>query len=272
MDSPDPRDSAGDSRFIPGIYNYCDRWCERCPFASRCRTYADSEQLQRHALGQHDTESRADWDQLDAAFREAQEMVGETFADEDVELDQAELDEFIQQENRKREDVRNHPLSRAADRYADMLSAWFEARPTLFEEETGQLKSEFLPAAGDDAALVDAALLTDAVEVVRWYQFFICAKLMRALHSDDELAEEYDFPKDSDGSAKAALLAMDRSIGAWGVLREHLRNEGDSILDLLAHLVRLRRHAERVFPDARAFVRPGFDEPFPPARSEREGG
>ena len=20
---------AGDERFIPGIYNYCDRWCER---------------------------------------------------------------------------------------------------------------------------------------------------------------------------------------------------------------------------------------------------
>jgi len=29
-----------DQGFIPGVYNYCDRWCERCPFASRCRVYA----------------------------------------------------------------------------------------------------------------------------------------------------------------------------------------------------------------------------------------
>ena len=29
-----------DQGFIPGVYNYCDRWCERCPFASRCRSYA----------------------------------------------------------------------------------------------------------------------------------------------------------------------------------------------------------------------------------------
>jgi predicted protein tyrosine phosphatase len=27
---------ASDPKFIPGIYNYCDRWCERCPFTSRC--------------------------------------------------------------------------------------------------------------------------------------------------------------------------------------------------------------------------------------------
>ena len=26
--------------FIPGIYNYCDRWCERCLYTDRCRTFA----------------------------------------------------------------------------------------------------------------------------------------------------------------------------------------------------------------------------------------
>lgn len=34
------RAQAGDPRFIPGIYNYCDRWCERCPLSNRCLTYA----------------------------------------------------------------------------------------------------------------------------------------------------------------------------------------------------------------------------------------
>jgi len=27
---------AKDPKYIPGIYNYCDRWCERCRFTSRC--------------------------------------------------------------------------------------------------------------------------------------------------------------------------------------------------------------------------------------------
>ena len=33
-----------DPRCIPGIYNYCDRWCERCAFTSRCSNYALAEE------------------------------------------------------------------------------------------------------------------------------------------------------------------------------------------------------------------------------------
>jgi hypothetical protein len=67
------------------------------------------------------------------------------------------------------------------------------------------------------------------------------------------------FPKDSDGSAKVTLIAMDRSIGAWGTMREHFLEKTDSILDLLVLLDRLRRKTEQHFPEARSFVRPGFD-------------
>ena len=28
-----------DPRHIRGIYNYCDRWCERCPLTSRCLNF-----------------------------------------------------------------------------------------------------------------------------------------------------------------------------------------------------------------------------------------
>lgn len=31
---------AAEKRFIPGIYNYCDRWCERCPQTSYCLNFA----------------------------------------------------------------------------------------------------------------------------------------------------------------------------------------------------------------------------------------
>jgi hypothetical protein len=68
------------------------------------------------------------------------------------------------------------------------------------------------------------------------------------------------FSKDSDGSAKIALIAMDRSISAWAGLREALGDDPDGILDLLAQLAAIRRETEKLFPAARAFVRAGFDE------------
>src|SRR5687768_3421788 len=29
-----------DDRFIEGIFNYCDRWCERCTMTRYCRVFA----------------------------------------------------------------------------------------------------------------------------------------------------------------------------------------------------------------------------------------
>ena len=32
--------NAEDPKYISGIYNYCDRWCERCRFTSRCLNHS----------------------------------------------------------------------------------------------------------------------------------------------------------------------------------------------------------------------------------------
>jgi hypothetical protein len=53
---------------------------------------------------------------------------------------------------------------------------------------------------------------------------------------------------------------MDRSISAWGKMMKFFPDQKDNILDVINHLDRLRRRTEKKFPDARAFVRPGFDD------------
>lgn len=77
--------------------------------------------------------------------------------------------------------------------------------------------------------------------------------------------EEVDniLKKDSDGSVKVALIAMERSIGAWGKLQENFPAKFDIILDILLHLDRLQRKTEQEFPRAREFKRPGFDDITP---------
>jgi len=40
----DLKQSVKDPDCIPGIYNYCDRWCERCAFTSRCLTFKQSKE------------------------------------------------------------------------------------------------------------------------------------------------------------------------------------------------------------------------------------
>ena len=78
------------------------------------------------------------------------------------------------------------------------------------------------------------------------------------MQTDEEMKT---FPKDSDGSAKIALIGIDRCIATWSALRTALGpDETDGILDLLVQLSAIRRDTEKLFPRARAFVRPGFDE------------
>jgi hypothetical protein len=51
MDEPE-------ERFISGIYNYCDRWCERCRFTAHCRVFAtEQKRLERHLLRGEDPDS-----------------------------------------------------------------------------------------------------------------------------------------------------------------------------------------------------------------------
>jgi hypothetical protein len=100
--------------------------------------------------------------------------------------------------------------------------------------------------------------------VVQWYQYQIAVKTIRALtgrsqelDQDPEMAE---FPKDSDGSAKVALIGVDRSIAAWRIMQLSLPERATTIVPLILQLEALRHRLEKGFPDARDFVRPGFDE------------
>jgi hypothetical protein len=100
------------------------------------------------------------------------------------------------------------------------------------------------------------------MEVIRWYQHFIYVKLMRAVRGElDEREEELDdLPRDSEGSAKIALIAIDRSIGAWGTIYGLDSFQNEKILRIIAYLDRLREEVEKTFPGARSFARPGFEK------------
>ncbi len=53
---------------------------------------------------------------------------------------------------------------------------------------------------------------------------------------------------------------IDRSISAWGRVLEYFPWQKKRLLDIIAYLKRLCHMIENDFPEARAFVRPGFDE------------
>ena len=261
MDKERLKKLAEDPRFIQSIYNYCDRWCERCPFTARCLNFALDEEEFDH-LKTQDLDNEAFRKKLSETFQMTLELLEEAAEEQGIDLDSIDTEEVEEEDRLNDELARDHECSRMAKLYSEMVDDWLDSARELFSSEEEELSAvETIEALDNSPAEKDDDLL-EPVEVVGWYQHLIYVKLMRAIRGElleePEILDEY--PKDSDGSAKVALIGIDRSIAAWGEIRNLFPHRSDQIMDILLHLEQLRRKVEKTFPDARAFIRPGFDK------------
>jgi len=250
------------SNHIPGIYNYCDRWCERCPFTSRCLNFEMSEE-KFGDLQDGDMNNEAFWQRLSETLQETMNMLIEMAEERGIDLDSLEAGDDAGIKRRATEMPVVHIVAHMAKSYITTVDKWFDENVYIFEDEARQIAEISASDSGRYRAdKEETVTLIDSVEVIRWCQHQIYVKLQRALHSvgNEEFEILNDFPKDSDGSTKVALIGMDRSISAWGKMIKYFPHLEDNILGIIAHLERLRRRTEIEFPAARAFVRPGFDE------------
>lgn len=249
---------AQNPKFIEGIYNYCDRWCERCEFTSRCLNYEMGEK-QFDDPESRDINNKKFWQKLSETFQLTLEMVKETAEEMGIDLDAADDEELMKEQELIEENAENHHLSQTAYKYAETVRNWLEKSEELFKQKDEELNMKLNCSLPGSNPGIEAVNIRDSMEIISWYQYQIYVKLRRALSGKLEDDESPDYPKDSDGSAKVALIGIDRSIASWGRIMKHFPERKDEILDFLISLDRLRKQAEKEFPDARAFVRVGFD-------------
>ena len=261
MDKEDIKKLAGDPRFIKGIYNYCDRWCERCPFTSRCLNFAMTDEKFADPETR-DLNNEAFWQKLSETFQLTLDLLKETAEREGIDLDSLDIEEVAEEKKLKDEVVKSHKCCRAAREYGEMADYWFDSSRDIFEKKGDEVNMEVRPEIANVSPMREETGSEEALQVLRWYQHQIYVKLMRAIRAslEEEMEISDEFAKDSDGSAKVALIAIDRSIAAWGEIRNIFPLPGNAILDMLVHLERLRKEIEKIFPSAREFIRPGFDK------------
>jgi hypothetical protein len=232
-----------EENFISGIHNYCDRWCERCGFTARCRVFAME---QEYSDEQRDINTEAFVQNLANIFADAKAMILEKA--EEFGFDPFGLSDEEFREIQKRQDsfIDSQDLTMLAERYS------VEAGRTL------DAKEELLAADPEDEAEAEV------IGVLYWYQHFIAAKIQRSLlgmldvDGFEDSAELNDPQSDANGSAKVALIAIERSLLAWTYVISP--KNADRVRPLIELLEKLKHITEEKFPKARDFVRPGFDE------------
>jgi len=227
---------------IDFISEYCDRWCERCAFTSRCSAYAvkvatdmcgDFVQGLELAVGRpHPVGSSP-------TPRPALDL------DDEPQMPTAEeLKAFEKSEEEADARVHRSVIMEHAFAVATVSHRWLGAR------------AERLSAESDE-------VLKEALEIAAWDAVFVAPKLGRALRGRDDYnhgndGDDHPVQNDWNGSAKVALISIDRSENAWRTIAEAT---GDNVATELADaLAGLGRQVESAFPNARSFIRPGFDK------------
>jgi hypothetical protein len=225
--------------FIVSIFNYCDSWCDACAFTSRCRLFADSAEFE------------ASLDPTLKPVVEAPPLPLDVPPEPPAWMQ--ELLEGAEQAAREANTSDEQPLPpprtipldhealcEHARTYLDWVLAWRRAHEAF-------------------ATVTDPG---DPRAVVSWFYSLIYVKVRRALRglAEDDPAER-DWPADHDGSAKVALLGVERSQEAWLQIIERGHATWNEVEPFIRQLLWIRDEIERIFPSARAFVRPGFDEP-----------
>ena len=229
--------------FIPGIHNYCNRWCERCAFSSRCRAFAIEMTI---AVDGFEGELAAAAEDLESAPGE--EGPGFDFLAED--------DDAVSEADVEREMLRHDAAWLVADAHPLM-----EMVKTLTK-----LAEPLIEGAGrrEEAGGAGAEAFRDPLEVLGRYRFLVQAKVHRALlgREEDPILDEsgQPFPSDADGSAKIAHITC-------GAARDAARRLGDLDPALAPQAAAYTQTADRVlglidqaFPRHRSFRRPGFDD------------
>jgi len=251
------------SKFIDGIYNYCDRWCERCYFTSRCRVFDQVGELTPEEL---DISNKKFWDGISKNFVEAKQMLSEAAARHGIDVGKLTKTEFEEFENKREESkkiIKESALGKLTRNYISLANAWLKNNEHIREIQEDVLQQMDLGIQSDEETLYYVQTIKDCLEIVQWYLFMIGVKFNRALSGkldDGGWEEENGFQKDSDGSAKVAIMSTQRTFDAWLKLFELLPNQQENLIPILGLLQKILKKGEEEFPNAKNFIRPGFDE------------
>jgi len=230
--------------FIPFIHNYCDRWCERCAFSSRCRAFAIQMAI---AVEGFEGEPAGAAEDLESAPGEG----GPGFDCVDEEAGEAVTEADIE-----REMLRHDAAWLVADAHPlmEMVKALTKLAEPLMEEAGRRAES----------GGTEAEPFREPLEVLGRYRYLVQAKIHRALlgrEEDPDLDETgQPIPSDADGSAKIAHItcaaARDAALRlgaldpALAPLAAPYVQTADRVLGLI----------DQAFPAHRSFRRPGFDD------------
>src|SRR5687768_8978200 len=113
---------------IEGIYKYCDRWCERCAFTSRCTIF---EEGKTHP----NQKTHAFKDRLAENIMKANTILLKAAQDAGLNMEaaRARIEEHVRQNENLEIKIKQHPLVVLSAQYSLIGRDWLKTQPGMLD-------------------------------------------------------------------------------------------------------------------------------------------
>jgi len=245
--------------YIDGIFNFCDRWCEKCDFTTKCRVFKIEED-------KNETENNPDevFEDIAETLKDTFNMLTSILEEQGVDVNQiieeADNKEFAVIET-KHENAKSKDYCIFSLDYSSKVDSLLEILKKTFSKKVDIINKKFDLGLDFKVNEDEYNIIDQHVEIILYYQYLIYIKLLRATEEkifDNEL-EEFSI-NFYEGTAKVAIISIEKSINSWNSLISLVPEIQDEIIGVLALLQKILNLVNIEFPTAKDFIRPGFDE------------
>lgn len=172
-------------QFESGIYNFCDRWCEKCEDTKKCYLFAEDEiKKARKLVLDQEAENESAWlEDMEQSFAITHRLLERKFKELGIDMEKV----MAEAEDQKNWDDN-------AERRYDKVPCYKLARKYM--EETREFLDKFhedrfkyFPAMG---MAIDYSDVKDEMETISWYFTMLPTKIWRYLYEKESLRREKD--------------------------------------------------------------------------------
>ncbi len=243
-------------KIIPGIYLYCNRWCEMCPFTVRCEAFGADKSFHN---GEHDEKMKQFWQDLESGIAENEERIVALAAEKGISL--SEFDEPTQKKDFDlfQKGAKSNLILKAGRDYEDLVDDWFDKALEEYGLAMVETKNGAMPKL--DTILPGNEKANQMFEIVLRFQLQVYLKLSRMFYSKGREGAELEEGVEADNPnavGKTTLETLKRSFAAWSVIAEKYP-EDKMIFEILILILRLKNNIIAEFPETEKFERLGLD-------------
>lgn len=176
---------AKSSQFEAGIYNFCDRWCEKCADTKKCYLFAENEIRQaRKLVLDQEAENESAWlEDMEHSFAITHRILERKFKELGIDMDKV-LAEAEDQKNWN---------DNAERRYNDvpvyMLARKYMKEVHEFLDKFHENRFKYYQTMG---MAIDYSDIKEEMETITWYFTMMPTKIWRYLYEKESLQKEKD--------------------------------------------------------------------------------